>query len=67
MPRSRRRKEASGYELPILQQQISNARARENISTTWYSEWDRFTQQQVQSVLLRQIKPAQSARGRRRR
>jgi ABC-type glycerol-3-phosphate transport system substrate-binding protein len=51
---------ASGYELPILQQQISNARARENISTTWYSEWDRFTQQQVQSVLLRQTKPAQA-------
>jgi multiple sugar transport system substrate-binding protein len=48
----------SGYELPILQQQVGNAHARENISTTWYSEWDRFTQQQIQSVLLRQTKPA---------
>ncbi len=50
----------AGYELPILQQQVGNARARENISTTWYNEWDRYTQQQIQSVLLRQIKPAEA-------
>ena len=31
---------------------------RENVLTTWYAEWDRFTQQQIQNVLLRQIKPA---------
>jgi ABC-type glycerol-3-phosphate transport system substrate-binding protein len=48
----------AGYEPAILHQQTSNAHARENIATTWYSEWDRFTQQQVQSVLLRQIMPA---------
>ena len=30
---------------------------RENVLTTWYAEWDRFTQQQIQNVLLRQIKP----------
>ncbi|HEX8010522.1 MAG TPA: extracellular solute-binding protein [Casimicrobiaceae bacterium] len=50
----------AGYELPIVQQQMANARARENISTTWYNEWDRYTQQQIQSVLLRQIKPAEA-------
>lgn len=50
----------AGYELPILQQQTANAHARENISTTWYSEWDRFTQQQIQTVLLRQAKPAEA-------
>ncbi|HTI47697.1 MAG TPA: extracellular solute-binding protein [Casimicrobiaceae bacterium] len=48
----------AGYELPILQQQVGNAHARENIATTWYSEWDRYTQQQIQGVLLKQQKPA---------
>ena len=47
----------SGYDLDVLRQQVSTARARENISAPWYSEWDRFTQQQIQNVLLRQIKP----------
>jgi multiple sugar transport system substrate-binding protein len=46
-----------GYEPAIIQQQMSNARTRENIGTTWYSEWDRFTQQQIQAVLMRQITP----------
>lgn len=50
----------AGYELPIQQQQVANARARENIATTWYNEWDRYTQQQIQNVLLRQIKPAEA-------
>jgi hypothetical protein len=30
---------------------------RENISSPWYSQWDRFTQEQIQNVLLQQIKP----------
>ena len=46
-----------GYEPAIIQQQMANARTRENIGTTWYSEWDRFTQQQIQAVLMRQITP----------
>jgi multiple sugar transport system substrate-binding protein len=50
----------AGYELPILQQQVSNAHARENIATTWYSEWDRYTQQQIQGVLLKQAKPMEA-------
>ena len=50
----------AGYDLDVLRQQYGAARARENISAPWYSEWDRFTQQQVQSVLLRQIKPQQA-------
>ena len=52
----------TGYDLEVLRQQFGNAHARENIRATWYSEWDRFTQQQIQSALLRQIKPARSAR-----
>ena len=50
----------SGYELPILQQQVANAHARENLATTWYSEWDRYTQQQIQGVLLKQAKPMEA-------
>jgi multiple sugar transport system substrate-binding protein len=46
-----------GYEPQIFQQQMAHAHTRENIGTTWYSEWDRFTQQQVQQVLMQQIKP----------
>ncbi len=48
----------TGYDLDILRNQLATAQIRENISTTWYAEWDRFTQQQIQNVLLRQIKPA---------
>jgi multiple sugar transport system substrate-binding protein len=51
---------ASGYDIDVLRQQYANARARENISASWYSDWDRFTQQQVQGVLLGQIKPQQA-------
>jgi multiple sugar transport system substrate-binding protein len=50
----------AGYDLAVLRQQYGAARARENIGAPWYSDWDRFTQQQVQSVLLRQIKPQQA-------
>jgi multiple sugar transport system substrate-binding protein len=48
----------TGYDLAVLKQQVGAAQIRENISTTWYAEWDRFTQQQIQNTLLRQIKPA---------
>lgn len=47
----------AGYDRDVLKQQVGTARARENIGVTWYSEWDRFTQQQIQNTLLRQIKP----------
>jgi multiple sugar transport system substrate-binding protein len=47
----------AGYDFDVLRQQTNNARARENINTTWYFEWDRYTQTQIQNVLLRQIKP----------
>ncbi len=48
----------SGYDIDILHHQFKTAQVRENVSTTWYAEWDRFTQQQIQNVLLRTIKPA---------
>ena len=47
----------TGYDLDILNHQLATAQVRENVLTTWYAEWDRFTQQQIQNVLLRQIKP----------
>jgi multiple sugar transport system substrate-binding protein len=50
----------AGYDLAVLRQQFANSRARENISATWYSEWDRFTQQQIQGALLRQLKPVEA-------
>lgn len=50
-------RKAAGYDLDILHQQTVAARARENIAAPWYSEWDRYTQQQIQNALLRQIKP----------
>ena len=50
----------TGYDLDVLRQQFGNSHARENITATWYSEWDRFTQQQIQSALLRQTKPAEA-------
>jgi hypothetical protein len=30
------------------------------VLTTWYAEWDRFQQRQIQNVLLRQIKPVEA-------
>jgi multiple sugar transport system substrate-binding protein len=48
----------TGYDRDILNHQLATAQVRENVLTTWYAEWDRFTQQQIQNVLLRQIKPA---------
>ncbi len=47
----------AGYDRNVLKQQVGTARARENISASWYNEWDRFTQQQIQNTLLRRIKP----------
>ena len=49
-----------GYDLALRSQHTGSARARENVTATWYSEWDRFTQQQVQQALLRQITPQQA-------
>lgn len=50
----------TGYDLDVLRQQLTTAQVRENVLTTWYAEWDRYTQQQIQNVLLRQIKPAEA-------
>ena len=50
----------AGYDLEILRNQFATAQVRENVLTTWYAEWDRFMQQQIQNVLLRQIKPAEA-------
>jgi len=47
----------AGYDRDVLQQQYGAARARENINAPWYSEWDRFTQQQIQNTLLRRVRP----------
>ncbi|MGH7118234.1 MAG: hypothetical protein ACREFP_04465, partial [Acetobacteraceae bacterium] len=46
-----------GYDLALRSQQYASARARENITATWYAEWDRFTQQRIQEALLRQTTP----------
>ena len=48
---------AAGYDLEVRSQQYATAQMRENISSPWYSQWDRFTQEQIQNVLLQQIKP----------
>jgi ABC-type sugar transport system permease subunit len=40
-----------------LNGQYQHAHARENIKASWYLEWDRFTQQQIQNVLLKKIAP----------
>jgi multiple sugar transport system substrate-binding protein len=47
----------AGYDLEVRAQQYGTAKSRENIGATWYADWDRFTQQQIQNALLRQIKP----------
>lgn len=47
----------AGYDLDVRSHQYANAKARENIGAPWYADWDRFTQQQIQNALLRQIKP----------
>ena len=47
----------AGYDLEVRSHQYGNARARENIKAPWYNEWDRYTQQQIQNTLLKQISP----------
>jgi UDP-N-acetylglucosamine:LPS N-acetylglucosamine transferase len=47
----------AGYDLAVRSHQYQNAHARENIKAPWYLEWDRFTQQQIQTVLLKKIAP----------
>jgi multiple sugar transport system substrate-binding protein len=47
----------AGYDLAVRSHQYSNAHARENIKAPWYLEWDRFTQQQIQTVLLKKTSP----------
>lgn len=50
----------AGYDLEVRSHQYGNARARENIKAPWYLEWDRFTQQQIQTALLKQVTPRQA-------
>jgi len=50
----------AGYDLEVRTHQYGSAKARENISAPWYADWDRFTQQQIQNALLRQIKPEEA-------
>ena len=33
----------SGYDLDVLHNQFATAQVRENVLTTWYADWDRFT------------------------
>jgi multiple sugar transport system substrate-binding protein len=49
--------QVAGYDPAIRSQQYGAAQARDNIGAPWYADWDRFTQQQIQTVLLGQIKP----------
>jgi ABC-type glycerol-3-phosphate transport system substrate-binding protein len=51
---------AAGYDLDVRSQQYGSAQARDNVGASWYSDWDRFTQQQIQNVLLGQTKPLQA-------
>jgi multiple sugar transport system substrate-binding protein len=51
---------AANYDLAVRSQQYGSAQARDNIGASWYSDWDRFTQQQIQNVLLRQTKPLEA-------
>lgn len=50
----------AGYDLAVRSHQYGNAHARENIKAPWYLEWDRYTQQQIQTALLRQITPQEA-------
>jgi len=50
----------AGYDPEIRGQQYATAKARENIKATWYNEWDRFTQAQIQNALLRNVKPLEA-------
>jgi multiple sugar transport system substrate-binding protein len=50
----------SGYDPEIRAQQYATAKARENIKATWYNDWDRFTQAQIQNALLRKVKPLEA-------
>jgi ABC-type glycerol-3-phosphate transport system substrate-binding protein len=52
--------EAAGYDLEVRSQQYGSARERESIKAPWYDEWDRFTQQQIQNALLRQVTPKEA-------
>ncbi len=52
--------EGRGYDLAIRSEEYATAQMRENISSPWYSEWDRFTQEQIQNVLLGQTKPIEA-------
>jgi multiple sugar transport system substrate-binding protein len=48
---------AAGWDLNVRSQQYGAARARQNITATWYNEWDRFTQQQIQNALVKKLSP----------
>ena len=47
----------AGWDLDIRSQQYATARSRQNITSTWYNEWDRFTQQQIQNALVKKLSP----------
>ena len=51
---------AANYDLAVRSQQYGNAQARDNIGASWYAEWDRFTQEQIQNVLLQNTRPMQA-------
>jgi multiple sugar transport system substrate-binding protein len=52
--------EQAGWDLKLRSQQYSAARARQNIKAPWYSEWDRFTQVQIQNALAKKSTPKEA-------
>ena len=58
IPTLSRHRSKAGYDRDVLQAAGRRGASRENITAPWYNDWDRFTQQQIQNTLLRQIKPA---------
>jgi len=52
--------ERGGFDLKVRSQQYKTARSRQNIKATWYNEWDRYTQQQIQNALLKRLTPREA-------
>ncbi len=61
-PEVQKTMQRSGFNVDIYENQQKTARVKENVSATWYTEWDLYTQEQVQLALLRRVSAKEALR-----
>jgi hypothetical protein len=49
-----------GNRLDLVQKQLAIGKPREGLKTSWFAEWDKFNQVQVQNAVLGKVTPTEA-------